>query len=233
MDNPPNAKPLEMPPLQAHGQAAVDKLTASETIKAAIEAVKRDDEKTLADQIAITEVEAPPFHEDVRAKDMVRRFEELGLKATIDEEGNVLARRAGTGNGPTLVLAAHLDTVFPAGTNPKVRKEGDRYLAPGISDDARGLAVILQVLRTLQEFKDDRLQHTPTKTIDLVSKMDSKTMQKWLDKSLKAKPKKQFSFHQMFAAGSPQVQQLTDDKLDELCNLFDDGTAGDTDELFV
>ena len=153
MDNPPNAKPLEMPPLQAHVQATVDKLTASETIKAAIEAVKRDDEKTLADQIAITEVEAPPFHEDVRAKDMVRRFEELGLKATIDEEGNVLARRAGTGNGPTLVLAAHLDTVFPAGTNPKVRKEGDRYLAPGISDDARGLAVILQVLRTLQEFK--------------------------------------------------------------------------------
>lgn len=153
MDNPPNAKPLEMPPLQAHVQAAVDKLTASETIKAAIEAVKRDDEKTLADQIAITEVEAPPFHEDVRAKDMVRRFEELGLKATIDEEGNVLARRAGTGNGPTLVLAAHLDTVFPAGTNPKVRKEGDRFLAPGISDDARGLAVILQVLRTLQEFK--------------------------------------------------------------------------------
>lgn len=153
MDNPPNAKPLEMPPLQAHVQAAVDKLTASETIKAAIEAAKRDDEKTLADQIAITEVEAPPFHEDVRAKDMVRRFEELGLKATIDEEGNVLARRAGTGNGPTLVLAAHLDTVFPAGTNPKVRKEGDRYLAPGISDDARGLAVILQVLRTLQEFK--------------------------------------------------------------------------------
>lgn len=153
MDNPPNAKPLEMPPLQAHVQAAVDKLTACETIKAAIEAVKRDDEKTLADQIAITEVEAPPFHEEVRAKDMVRRFEELGLKATIDEEGNVLARRAGTGNGPTLVLAAHLDTVFPAGTNPKVRKEGNRYLAPGISDDARGLAVILQVLRTLQEFK--------------------------------------------------------------------------------
>ena len=153
MDSPPNAKPLEMRPLQAHVQAAVDKLTASETIKAAIEAVKRDDEKTLADQIAITEVEAPPFHEDVRAKDMVRRFEELGLKATIDEEGNVLARRGGTGNGPTLVLAAHLDTVFPAGTNPKVRKEGERYLAPGISDDARGLAVILQVLRTLQEFK--------------------------------------------------------------------------------
>lgn len=87
--------------------------------------------------------------------------------------------------------------------------------------------------RTLQEFKDDRLQHVPIKTIDLVSKMDSRTMQKWLDKSLKVKPKKQLSFHQMFAAGSPQNPSLTDDKLDELCNLFDDGTAGDTDELFV
>ncbi len=153
MDNPVNAKPLEMPPLLAHVQAALDTLSACETIKSAIEAVKRDDEKTIADQVAITEVEAPPFHEEVRAKDMARRFEELGLTATIDEEGNVLARRAGKGNGPTLVLAAHLDTVFPAGTDVKVRKEGNRYLAPGISDDARGLAAILQVLRTLQEFK--------------------------------------------------------------------------------
>ena len=153
MDNPVNAKQLEMPPLLAHVQAALDTLSACETIKSAIEAVKRDDEKTIADQVAITEVEAPPFHEEVRAKDMARRFEELGLTATIDEEGNVLARRAGKGNGPTLVLAAHLDTVFPAGTDVKVRKEGNRYLAPGISDDARGLAAILQVLRTLQEFK--------------------------------------------------------------------------------
>lgn len=83
MDNPKDAKPLEMPPVLAHVQAAVDKLAACETIKAAIEAVKRDDEKTLADQIAITEVEAPPFHEEVRAKDFVRRLEELGLKASL------------------------------------------------------------------------------------------------------------------------------------------------------
>ena len=153
MDNPKDAKPLEMPPVLEHVQAAVNQLVASDVVKAAIEAVKRDDEKTLADQIAITEVEAPPFHEEVRAKDFVRRLEELGLKASIDEEGNVLARRSGKGNGPTLVLAAHLDTVFPAGTNPKVRREGNRYLAPGISVVARGLAAILQVLRTLQEFK--------------------------------------------------------------------------------
>ena len=147
MDNPKDAKPLEMPPVLAHVQAAVDKLTACETIKAAIEAVKRDDEKTLADQIAITEVEAPPFHEEVRAKDFVRRLEELGLKASIDEEGNVTARRAGTGNGPTLVLAAHLDTVVPATTDVQVRRESHRYLAAGSRDDARGFAEIFTVLR--------------------------------------------------------------------------------------
>ncbi len=152
MELPANAKPVELPALLDHVQAAVDTLAGCETIQKMIEAIKRDDEKTLADQIAITEVEAPPFNEGVRAQDLARRFEELGLKATIDEEGNVLARRSGVGNGPTLVLAAHLDTVFPAGTNVKVRKEGNRYLAPGISDDARGLAVILQVLRTLQEY---------------------------------------------------------------------------------
>ncbi len=152
MGNPANAKPLEMPPLLAHVQCAVNKLSANEIVKLAVEAIKRDDEKTISDQIEITEIEAPPFQEEVRAKDMMRRFKELGLEATMDAEGNVLARRTGTGNGPTLVLAAHLDSVFPSGTNVKVRKEGTRYYAPGISDDARGLATNLQVLRTLQEF---------------------------------------------------------------------------------
>ena len=98
MDNPVNAKPLEMPPLLAHVQAAVDKLVACETVKAAIEAVKRDDELTLADQIAITEVEAPPFNEQVRAEDFVRRLTELGLEARIDEEGNVYMQVINTGD---------------------------------------------------------------------------------------------------------------------------------------
>lgn len=84
--------------------------------------------------------------------------------------------------------------------------------------------------RTLDEFKADLLQHTPTKDINLVSKMDSKTMQKWINKSLKPKAKPGLNFHQMFAAGSPQNPSLTDDKLDELCNLFDDGTCDNDDD---
>ncbi len=59
--------------------------------------------------------------------------------------------RPGSGGGPRLALAAHLDTVFAAGTDVKVRRDGERYLGPGISDNARGLAVLLQVLRTLDE----------------------------------------------------------------------------------
>lgn len=146
--------PKQLPPVLANVTAMADKLAACPDVKESLAAILRDEKLTLADQIAITEVEAPPFHEDVRAQDLVRRFKELGLTdVVVDPEGNVIARRPGTGTGPTLVLAAHLDTVFPAGTNVKVREENGVYHAPGISDDARGLAVNLQVLRTLQEKK--------------------------------------------------------------------------------
>ena len=146
--------PKQLPPVLANVTAVADKLAACPEIKESLAAILRDEKLTLADQIAITEVEAPPFHEEVRAQELVRRFKELGLTdVVVDPEGNVIARRPGTGTGPTLVLAAHLDTVFPAGTDVKVREENGIYHAPGISDDARGLAVNLQVLRTLQEKK--------------------------------------------------------------------------------
>ena len=116
--------PKQLAPVLSNVTASADKLAACPTVKEALAAILRDEKITLADQIAITEVEAPPFHEDERAKDLVRRFQALGLTdVTIDQEGNVIARRPGTGNGPTLVLGAHLDTVFPAGTDVRVREE--------------------------------------------------------------------------------------------------------------
>ncbi|MCF0252793.1 MAG: M20/M25/M40 family metallo-hydrolase [Duodenibacillus sp.] len=143
--------PVALPELLPQTKAALAAVAACPQVKAGIAAIKADAELTLADQIAITEIEAPPFHETERGKDMMRRFRELGLTdVTMDEVGNVIAHRPGAGNGPRLILAGHQDTVFPAGTDVKVRKEGTRYLAPGISDDALGLAVILEVLRTLQ-----------------------------------------------------------------------------------
>ena len=129
-------------------------LYALPAVQAALADIKRDEKLTLSDQIAITEVEAPPFHEKNRGLNMMERFKALGLtEVSMDPEGNVIAVRRGAGDGPVLVLAAHQDTVFPAGTDVKVREENGVLHAPGISDDARGLAVILQVLRTLQEEK--------------------------------------------------------------------------------
>jgi len=67
----------------------------------------------------------------------------------IDAEGNVVGHRPGTGGGPNLVLAAHLDTVFPEGTDVRVKKEGMKYSAPGIGDDTHGLATLLAFIRAL------------------------------------------------------------------------------------
>ena len=104
-----------------------------------------------------TEIEAPPFGEQARAAAFLARLKALGLPdAYVDAEGNVVGLRRGrpTATGhevPRLVVTAHLDTVFPAGTDVRVKARGDRLYAPGISDDARGLAVLLSWLKVLED----------------------------------------------------------------------------------
>lgn len=146
------ADPKHLPPVHADVAQCAHQLKQLSSVQAALAAIVRDEKLTLADQIAITEIEAPPFEETQRGLNLMERFKALGLtEVSMDEPGNVVAIRRGVGNGPVLVLAAHQDTVFARGTNVKVREENGILHAPGISDDARGLAVILQVLRTLQE----------------------------------------------------------------------------------
>lgn len=117
-------------------------------IKSALAAVKADKEWTLQQQQSICEIPAPPFKESVRAAEMKRRFESLGLKTVrIDSIGNVLGE-FGSG-APTVLLAAHLDTVFPEGTDVKVTRTGTLMKGPGIGDDCRGLATILTVAKAL------------------------------------------------------------------------------------
>jgi acetylornithine deacetylase/succinyl-diaminopimelate desuccinylase-like protein len=146
------AAPVNLPPLLPQTEHAMAQLIAAPALQAALAAAERDDALTLADQIALSEIESPPFHEEVRAADFARRLRGLGMAdVRVDAEGNVIGVRPGSGAGPRLVLAAHLDTVFAAGTDVKVRRDGERYLGPGISDNARGLAVLLQILRTLNE----------------------------------------------------------------------------------
>ena len=135
------------------------------SLRAALERVKADNAWTLDQQQSICQIPAPPFKEAARAAEMKRRFESLGYQSvTIDPEGNVIAERPGSGAGPVVVLAAHLDTVFPEGTDVTVARDGMKLKAPGIGDDCRGLAVILAVGRALE------LSHVKTRgTILLVA----------------------------------------------------------------
>ncbi len=104
----------------------------------------------LKTSFALTEIEAPSFNETARAQTWFDMAKAHGLTdLEIDAEGNVTGLRRGIGNGPLICVAAHLDTVFPAGTDVKVRREGTRLLAPGIGDDTRSLAVLLAWLRAM------------------------------------------------------------------------------------
>ena len=129
-------------------------LMASPAIQKLLDAVKADHERAVEDLKMLTEIEAPPFKEQKRAEAFLARMKALGLTdAKIDAEGNVVGLRKGVGNGPKLLISAHLDTVFPAGTDVKVKERDGRLHAPGIADDTRGLTVLLSWLKVLNDNK--------------------------------------------------------------------------------
>jgi tripeptide aminopeptidase len=107
---------------------------------------------------AITEVPAPPFGEGERALFVEGLWRDRGLAPRRDEVGNVVAEVPG-GSGPRVVLAAHLDTVFEAGTDVSVRERRDgRLAAPGIGDNSASLAVLTSLL---EEVAEGRLARRP------------------------------------------------------------------------
>ena len=120
------------------------------TVRRTLDRIKADNAWTLDQQQSICEIPAPPFKESVRGAEYKRRLEALGLTVRIDSIGNVIAERRGSGSGPTVMIAGHLDTVFPEGTDVKVKRDGTKMAGPGIGDDCRGLAVVLSVARAFQ-----------------------------------------------------------------------------------
>jgi tripeptide aminopeptidase len=121
-------------------------------VRAAMEAAQRNEPRTLDLEVHLCEIPAPPFHEETRALEVKRLFEELHLKdVRIDKTGNVIGVRPGKSAHPNLVFSAHLDTVFPEGTDVHVTRTGNVMKGPGIGDDCRGLAVMLAVTRALDE----------------------------------------------------------------------------------
>jgi len=120
--------------VRAQGASAPDleAILANPKIVKTLDDIKADDALTFAEQKHITEIPAPPFKEKLRAEYYRQRMQELGFKdASIDGEGNVIALRKGTGGGRSrLVVSAHLDTVFPEGTDVSVKEKDGVILAP-------------------------------------------------------------------------------------------------------
>jgi acetylornithine deacetylase/succinyl-diaminopimelate desuccinylase-like protein len=143
------ASPFALPAI-ARAQAA-PLLLQDPAIKRAMDVMPSLQQWTLAQQVSICEIPAPPFKEQARAEEFQRRMQSFGYADTrIDAEGNVIAS-LGKGDGPTVMIAGHLDTVFPEGTDVKTTRTGDKIAGPGIGDDCRGVAVVLTLAKVLKE----------------------------------------------------------------------------------
>jgi acetylornithine deacetylase/succinyl-diaminopimelate desuccinylase-like protein len=134
--------------------AAVKRLLADPRFTAAMATIDREHDRLVDDIITLTEIPAPPFKEDARAAAYMAMLKAHGLAdVQQDEAGNVMGVRRGTGGGPLIAIAAHLDTVFPEGTDVTVKRDGTRLSAPGIGDDTRSLAVLLAMIRAMDAAK--------------------------------------------------------------------------------
>jgi tripeptide aminopeptidase len=107
--------------------------------------------RTLQMAVTIQQIPAPTFAESRRAAFVHQGFSEAGLSdVSIDEAGNVYGRLPGQGTARMVVVSAHTDTVFPAGTDLSLRREADKIHGPGIGDNSLGVAGLFGLLWDLQ-----------------------------------------------------------------------------------
>src|SRR5690606_31941321 len=148
----PRARPPALAINRDGTMTAIDRLLADPAVSGARRILHDTDARTLADQLELVQIPAPAFGEAERGRRMAELFREAGLTAvSVDEVGNVLARLepAAEPDAPPCLISAHLDTIFPEGTDVTVKRDGARYCAPGIADDARGLAALVAIARAL------------------------------------------------------------------------------------
>ena len=125
-------------------------LLHNETVRKALDEIRALDETTTQETLTLCQIPAPSHQEKEKAEYILKLFREIGLlDVHMDEVWNVLGRWPGTGGGPTVMLAAHTDTVFPMETDVTVRKEGSRYYCPGINDDTHAVAEIMAVAKAM------------------------------------------------------------------------------------
>jgi tripeptide aminopeptidase len=138
---------------------SIEKLAVASDCARGLDWIGKNADWVTQQQIQLTEIPAPEFNEGQRAEFVKKLFESIGLKARIDKTGNVIAERPGSDTKSVILLAAHLDTVFPASTDVKVKRDGNRLNAPGIADNGAGLAALVGLARALSE---SRIRTTKT-----------------------------------------------------------------------
>lgn len=125
-----------------------EQLKQMKAVEEAITFLANDDTRTLEEQIVLAEIPAPPFKEEKRTDYIYEQLEQLGLvDVQKDEEGNVFGTYEGTEDGPTLFVSAHADSVFAEDVDTTVTHKEGTYYGAGITDDARGLAAMLSIVR--------------------------------------------------------------------------------------
>jgi tripeptide aminopeptidase len=137
-------------PSHAQRQAQGSRLPDNARVRAALDWFTPNISWVNDQQVRITEIPAPPFQEAQRAAAVKESLAEAGLTAQIDKTGNVIGELRGASEKEVVAIAAHLDTVFPPGTDVKVHREGSRMAAPGISDNGTGVAALLALARAVQ-----------------------------------------------------------------------------------
>lgn len=116
--------------------------------KTTVETSPDDDREFLAtlvdEALGICRVPSPTFEEEDRARYVASRLKHWGLaQIEVDELHNVTARVPSDRNEPTIMLVAHIDTVFPKGTDVEPRHDGRYWYAPGIRDNSASVAVTM------------------------------------------------------------------------------------------
>jgi tripeptide aminopeptidase len=135
----------------AQDASAIPGLLADPKVRAALAAARATEPRALDEMVEFCEVPAPPFKEGSRGEVLRRAFQAAGLtNVRVDKVGNVIGDRSGLATRPRVVVAAHLDTVFPEGTPVKVTRDRHLLRGPGIGDNCRGLAVLVSIARALK-----------------------------------------------------------------------------------
>jgi tripeptide aminopeptidase len=132
--------------------ADITKITNKAAVKKALQTIIDLEKETMSNHVLLTEIPAPPYKEKARGLKFAEMLKAAGVDSVwIDTAGNVIGLRKGKTGKKKVVLEGHLDTVFPEGTDVKVVFKGDTLYAPGVSDDTRGLAALLTVVKSMKQ----------------------------------------------------------------------------------